>query len=113
MEFYQAIPNKQRIFREQLTERIKVITSERELTKTFNEHYISIVEKGSGIKPKDISKHDQNQNIQKTIRETVKSYKNHICLLQIKNFCSSSFHVKEKFCFRFVNEIEIKNLYKG
>ena len=69
MEFYQAIPNKQRIFREQLTERIKVITSERELTKTFNEHYISIVEKGSGIKPKDISKHDQNQNIQKTIRE--------------------------------------------
>ena len=83
MEFYQAIPSKQKIFREQLTEQIKAINSERELTKTFNEQYISIVEKGSGIKPKDISQHDKNQNIQKTIRETVKSYKNHICVLHI------------------------------
>ena len=63
MEFYQAIPSKQKIFREQLTEQIKAINSERELTKTFNEQYISIVEKGSGIKPKEISQHDKNQNI--------------------------------------------------
>ena len=63
MEFYQAIPSKQKIFREQLTEQIKAINSERELTKTFNEQYISIVEKGSGIKQKDISQHDKNQNI--------------------------------------------------
>ena len=103
MEFYQAITNKQRIFREQLIEEIKVITSERELTKTFNEHYISTVEKGSSIKPKDISQHDKNQNIEKTIRETVKSYKNHISVLQITNFCSSSFHVKKKFCFCFMD----------
>ena len=63
MEFYQAIPSKQKIFREQLTEQIKAINSERELTKTFNEQHISIVEKGSGIKPKEISQHDKNQNI--------------------------------------------------
>ena len=31
----------------------------------------------------------------------------------MKNFSSSSFHVKEKFCFHFVNEIEIKKLTKG
>ena len=31
-------------------------------------------------------------------------------MLQIKNFCSSLFHVKEKFCFHFLNEIEIKKL---
>ena len=90
MEFYQAIPSKQKIFREQLTEQIKAINSERELTKTFNEQYISIVEKGSGIKPKDISQHDKNQNIQKTIRETVKSYKNHICVLHI--YVSANLH---------------------
>ena len=95
-----------------LIEGNKIITSERELAKTFNEHYINIVEKSSGIKPKDISQCDKNQNIHKTIREIVKSYENHPSILQIKqNICSSSFHVKEKFCFHFVNEIEIKKAY--
>ena len=50
-----------------LIEENKVITSERELAKTFNEHYINIVEKSNGIKPKDIFQRDKNQNIQKTI----------------------------------------------
>ena len=97
-----------------LIEGNKIITSERELAKTFNEHYINIVEKSSGIKPKDISQCDKNQNIHKTIREIVKSYENHPSILQIKqNICSSSFHVKEKFRFHFVNEIEIKKLIQG
>ena len=75
--------------------------------KTFNEHYINIFEKSSGKKPNDISQCDKNQNIHKRIRE--KSYKNHPSMLQIKqNICSSSFHVKEKFRFHFVNEIEKK-----
>ena len=93
-----------------LIERNKTITIERELSKTFNEHYIKIVEKSSGIKPKYISQHDKNQNIHKRIREIVKSYESHPSILQIKNICSSSFHVKEKVCFHFVNEIEIKKL---
>ena len=41
-----------------LTEGNKVITSEGEIAKTFNEHYVNIVEKGSEIKPKDISQFD-------------------------------------------------------
>ena len=90
-----------------LIEGNKIITGKRELAKTFNEHYINIVEK-SGIKPKDISQCDKNQNIHKTIREIVKSYENHPSILQIKqNICSSSFHVKEKFRFHFVNENKI------
>ena len=56
----------------------------------------------------------KNQNIHKTIREIVKSYENHPSILQIKhNICSSSFHVKEKCRFHFVNEIEIKKLMQG
>ena len=82
-----------------LIEENKIITSERELAKTFNEHYINIIEKSSEIKPKDISQHDKNQNIHKTIREIVKFHENHPSIFQIKqNICSSSFHVKEKFC---------------
>ena len=38
-----------------LIEENKVITSERELAKTFNEHYINNVEKSRGVKLKDIS----------------------------------------------------------
>ena len=60
-----------------LIEGNKIITSERELAKTFNEHYINFVEKCSGIKSKDISQCNKNQNIHKTIREIVKSYENH------------------------------------
>ena len=67
-----------------LIEGNKVITSERQLAKTLNEHYINIVEKSSGIKPKDISQCDKNQNIHETIREIVKSYENYASLLQIK-----------------------------
>ena len=74
---------------------------------------LALLKKSSGTKPKGISPRDKNQNIQKTIREIVKSYENDPSILEIKNICSSSFHVKEKICFHFVNEIEIKKLIQG
>ena len=40
--------------------------------------------------------------------EIVKSYENHPSILQIKNIFSLSFHILEKFCFHFVNEIETR-----
>ena len=67
--------------------------------------------KSSGIKPKDISQRDKNQNIQKIIREIIKSYENHPSLLQIKNICSPS--CKGKILFYFVNEIQIKKIIQG
>ena len=94
-----------------LTERNKIITSEREIAKTFDEHYINIVEKVSEKKPKDISQFDKNRNIHKTIREFDKFYEKHPSILQIKNICSSSVHAKENFRFHFVTEIEIKKLF--
>ena len=115
LDFHQAISNKGFLENNDITliEENKVITGEGELAETFNKHYINIIEKSSGMKPKDISQHDKNQNIQKTIRDIVKSYQNNPNILQIKNICSSSFHLKKKFCFHFVNEIEIKKLILG
>ena len=81
----------------------KNITSKRELVKTFNEHYINIVEKSSEIKPKDISECDKNQNIHKTIREIFKSYENHPSILQIKQYLLIFISRKGKFRFHFVN----------
>ena len=114
MDSHQTISNKQKGFLENknitLTEGNEIITSERELAKTFNENYINFVEK---IKPKDISQCDKNQNIHKKIREIVKSYENHPRILKIKNICSSLFHVKGNFPFHSVNEIEIKKAIQG
>ena len=95
-----------------LIEGNKIIISKRELAKTFNEYYINIVEKSSGIKPKDISQRDKNQNIVKKIREIVKSYENHPGILQMKNICSCSFHAKEKISSHFVNETDWLNSKK-
>ena len=63
------------------------------------------------MKLKDISQCDKNQNIHKITRKIVKSYENHSSILQIKNTCSSSFHVNEKLCSHFLNESEIKKAY--
>ena len=42
------------------------------------------------------------------------SFENYPSILQIKqNICSNSFHAKEKICFHFANEIEIKKLIQG
>ena len=84
-----------------LIEGNKVITSERELAKTVNEHYINIVEKSSGIKQKDISQCDKNQNIHKTIREIVKSYENHPSILQTKQYLLIFISPKGKISFSF------------
>ena len=53
-----------------IIEEIKIIiTSEGELANTFNKHYINIVEKSSGTKPKDISHRDKNKNTHKNVRD--------------------------------------------
>ena len=62
------------------------------------------VEINSRTKAKDNFQRGKNQNIQETIREFLKSYKNDPSILQMKNIYSSLFHVKKKLCFHFVNE---------
>ena len=74
---------------------------------------LTLLLKKAEKKTKDISQSDKNQNIQKIIRKIVKSNKNHPSIFQIKNVCSSSFPAKEKCCFHFVNEIEIKKFIPG
>ena len=113
MDFHQAISNKEFLENKNITliEGNKIVTSKNEFAKTFSENYINIVKISSGIKPKDIFERSKNQNIAKTISEIVKIYEDHSILL-IKNIWSFSFNVKEKLCFRFVKEIEIKKLIK-
>ena len=63
----------------------KIITDDKRLTKLFNEHYINIVERSSGLKPacrkEDFDKRTVLHNI-------IKKYENHSSIIKIKNYMS-------------------------
>ena len=50
----------------------------------FNKHYINIVEKTSGIAPKDLRNPLDPKLDQKTIREIIENYRNHRSIIKIK-----------------------------
>ena len=61
----------------------------------FNKHYVNIVEKTSGIAPKNLGNPLDSKLDQKTIREIVENYRNHPSIIKIKEI------VKEKPIFDF------------
>ena len=50
----------------------------------FNKHYVNIVEKTSGIAPKNLGNPLDPKLDQKTIREIVENYRNHASIIKIK-----------------------------
>ena len=50
----------------------------------FNKHYINIVEKTSGIAPKNLGNAVDPKLDEKTIREIIESYRNHPSIIKIK-----------------------------
>ena len=50
----------------------------------FNKHYINIVEKTSGIAPKDLRNPLDPKLDQKTLREIIENYRNHRSIIKIK-----------------------------
>ena len=60
----------------------------------FNKHYINIVEKTSGIAPKNLGNPMDPKLDEKTIREIIESYRNHPSIIKIKK-------IKEKPIFDF------------
>ena len=61
----------------------------------FNKHYINIVEKTSGIAPKNLGNPLDPKLDEKTIREIIENYRNHPSIIKIKEI------VKEKPIFDF------------
>ena len=62
---------------------------------TFNKYYINIVEKTSGIAPKNLENPFHTKLDQKAIHEIVENYRNHSSIIKIKEI------VKEKPIFDF------------
>ncbi|XP_057296307.1 uncharacterized protein LOC130625272 [Hydractinia symbiolongicarpus] len=61
-----------------------IVTDENELAEIFNEEYIHIVEKYSGVKPVSLRNY-QSENRNEVISKILETYKNHPSILEIKN----------------------------
>ena len=68
-----------------LIEGKNVITDEYEISQTFNKHYVNIVEKKYGNKPKKIRTTPGCLNDSDVIDRIIKSYQKHPSVLKIKN----------------------------
>ena len=83
-----------------------LITDEKELTELFNEQYINIVEKSSGIKPSCLSNIKEKNN-EEIISSILKKYENHPSVAKIKKNKNEN----SNFRFHEIEEDEIKNLF--
>ena len=67
----------------------EMVTDDKTLAKTFNEHYINIVERSSGLKPEK-TEFDNSLNTSKNIiHSIIDRYKNYPGILKIKSEVSS------------------------
>ena len=69
----------------------EMVTDDKTLAKTFNNHYIDIVKRSSGLKPEKM-KFDKSLNTSRNILHSIMDrYKNHPSILKIKSGVSSKF----------------------
>ena len=92
-----------------LIEGKNVITDEYKISRTFNKHYINIVEKSCGKKPNKIGTTLGSLNDNEVIDKIIKSYQNHPSVLKINNKFGSDFI---SFDFQQVKPPEVKRLLK-
>ena len=84
-----------------------IITDEKELTTIFNDHYINIVEKSSGIKPNSIIYEDA-KNKEVVIMNIITKFKEHPSIIKIKENNTDTSNV---FLFKEISQTEIKKLF--
>ena len=66
----------------------KMITDDKRLAKLFNEHYINIVERSSGLKPEKIVCHSEDSDKRIVLHNIIKKYENYCSIIEIKNYMS-------------------------
>ena len=63
----------------------EMVTDDKTLAKTFNEHYINIVEWSSGLKPEKMELDNSLNTSRNILHDTIDRYKNHPNILKIKS----------------------------
>ena len=67
----------------------EMVTDDKTLAKTFNEHYINIVERSSGLKPEKMEFYNSLHTSRNILHSIIDRYKNHPSILKIKSEVSS------------------------
>ena len=75
-----------------LTEKDKIVTEEKELTRIFNDHYINIVERTCGTKPTNIAKEQEIEDNTKSVEVICESFANRERIKSIKENNSKKSH---------------------
>ena len=91
----------------------EILTDNKVLAKTFNDHYINVVEKTSGITPDILGNPEIKEKDQETIDLIKSKYQNHssITMINSLNFDKNSFEIpkaKVEEINKFINEINPK-----
>ena len=84
-----------------LVRNAKIVTEDRKLAQIFNDHYVNIVEKSSGVKPCNIADAAATDDDRQIIGLIIETYKNHTSILAIIRNPAINFH---SFSFR---EVEV------
>ena len=66
-----------------------MITDDKTLAKTFNEHYINTVERSSGLKPEKMKFENSLNTSRNILYSIIDRYKNHLSICKIKSEVSS------------------------
>ena len=67
----------------------EMVTDDKTLAKTFNEHYINTVERSSGLKPEKMEFESSLNTSRNILHSIIDRYKNHSSILKIKSEVSS------------------------
>ena len=88
----------------------EIISDEKELVKTFNEHYINIVKRSCGVKSQNLFQEDTSAHLTDTEKIDIieKHYESHPSIIEIKNNLKPS-HELNIFTFQ-TNPSEVKKL---
>ena len=90
-----------------IIENDKVITNEKDLAEKFNNHYVNIVERSCGKKPKNIVSKNSISNQNSALNQIMSHYSNHPSIIKIKE--KSSNHIfTNSFQFKTVRQSEVE-----
>ena len=87
-----------------------IITDDKELTSLFNDHYINIVEKTTGVKPFCLSDGNFN-NKDELICDIISRYKNHPSIVKVKEMILHNDAFSQLFNFKEISQTEVQMLF--
>ena len=89
----------------------EMITNDKCLANIFNEHYINIVERSSGLKPEKIVCHNEDFDKRLVLHNIIKKYENHSSIVKIKNSMSLKYQLSSNNTLVSASEVTSNEVY--